>query len=177
MKKFFIFIILYFCMIPFISAQTNEYMLKGVFIEKFTNFIEWPKTSSVPDTTQSFVIAVLGKNPFGNILNNIYQHQKIYNKTVIIDYSPNLDQLDQYQILFIAGSEKNKLPLILKSVKGKPILTISDTEGFAQTGVMINFYIDGDNVRFEINENELLRSHIKVSHLLFNVAKIVSSGD
>jgi hypothetical protein len=47
-----------------IHAQTDEYLLKAGFLERFTRFIEWPGETNIADNTKPFVISVIGENPF-----------------------------------------------------------------------------------------------------------------
>ena len=45
------------------SVQQSEYMMKAVFLEHFTRFIEWPETCEVADPSYPFYVAVIGENP------------------------------------------------------------------------------------------------------------------
>jgi len=60
------------------KVQVTEYELKGAYLYKFTQYIDWPK--SAPD--EAFVIGVLGKDPFGDILDQIARERKIKGKPV-----------------------------------------------------------------------------------------------
>ena len=65
------------------TAQLDEYKVKAVkavYLEKLTRFIEWPKSSGMSDTSTPFVVAVIGENPFGSILEKAYAKQKVKNK-------------------------------------------------------------------------------------------------
>jgi hypothetical protein len=53
------------------------------------------------------------------------------------------------------------------------VLTVSDERGFAQQGVGINFYTEEDKVRFEINQDAVNRSGLRISSKLLSLAKIV----
>ncbi len=155
-------------------GQEQEYQIKSVFLEQFTRFIEWPETSEVSDTLTPFVIAVIGENPFGSILEKTFAKQKIKNSTVEIRYLSTPNEISNCHILFISKSNKNILPDILSHTEGKPILTISDTEGFAQENVLINFYLYGNKIKFEINEKAVHESGFDISYILFNLAKVVN---
>jgi hypothetical protein len=63
--------------------------------------------------------------------------------------------------------------LILSCTGNKPILTVSDTKGFAEKGVLINFYMMGDKIKFEINEKAVHESGLVMSYRLLNLARIV----
>ena len=173
-KICFTYLFLVVCFPVVTSAQLSEYSLKAVFLERFTRFIEWPEESVVSDTSKAFVLGVMGKNPFGSILEQLYATQKIKNKEVEIRYISNMDLILGCHLLFISKSEKNELIKILSVTKDKPILTISDEVGFAEKGVLINFYLSQERVRFEINETAFKVSGLKASYLLLDVAKIVN---
>ena len=143
-------------------SQTDEYWVKGVFIEKITKFIEWPKGSKVNDVNKKFVISVIGENPFGNELNEIYKNTKIKNKVVEIRYIKNISEIESSDVLFIvlllSRNDKEKLKDIIAYTKDKPILTMGDTEGYADSGVLVNFFIDDNKIKFEINETAIKTS-------------------
>ena len=40
---------------------------------------------------------------------------------------------------------------ILKKTAGKPVFVVGETPGFAEQGGIINFFLEGDRIRFEIN--------------------------
>lgn len=155
-------------------GQESEYQIKAVFLEQFTRFIEWPNSSSVSDTSKPFIIAVIGENPFSSILEKTYDNQKIKNKKVEIRYISSPKEINDIHILFISSSAEKILTSILNRTINKPILTISDTEGFAEKNVLINFYLSGDKIKFEINEKAVHESGLVVSYILFNLAKIVN---
>ena len=76
-------------------------------------------------------------------------------------------------MLFVSSSEALHLSQIKESLKGKCVLTIGETEGFAQTGGVINFTLEENKVRFEINVDAAERSHLKISSKLLALAKVV----
>ncbi len=170
-------IIIYFVLLllPICAfAQTSEYTIKAAFLERFTRFIEWPEESAVSDTTESFVLGVIGENPFGSILEQLYATQKIKNKEVEIQSLSNQDEISGCHLLFISKSKEKELSKILSLTKNKPILTISDANGFAENGVLINLYLAENKIRFEINETAVKVSGLSISYLLLNAAKIVN---
>lgn len=160
-----------------VNAQASEYRLKAVFLERFTRFIEWPEKTSISDTSKPFVIKIIGKNPFGDVLKAIYSRTKIKNKPVKIYYISSVEEIKDCQILFIAASMENSLEQILKYTNEKPILTIGDCQGFGQRGVIINFFILNNKVRFEINEKTLNQSRLYLSYLLLNVATVIKGEE
>jgi hypothetical protein len=155
-------------------AQQSEYTIKAVFLEHFTRFVEWPESFEITDTSYPFYVAVIGENPFGSILDQVYADQKIKNREVEIQYISTPDEITDCHILFISSSNKKILPEILSRTRDKPILTVSDTSGFAENGVLINFYLDGNKIKFEINERAVHESGLVMSYRLLSLARIVN---
>jgi hypothetical protein len=86
-------------------------------------------------------------------------------------------ELAACQLAFIGPSERARLKQILSNTSGRPILTVSDSEGFAQQGVLINLLLDEDgHVRFEISSQEVRRSGLKISAQLLRLARLVGEG-
>ncbi|MDK2977409.1 MAG: hypothetical protein PWP52_123 [Bacteroidales bacterium] len=154
-------------------SQASIYVLKAVYLEKFSRFITWPKESLIDNPDEPFIISVIGETPLTENLIQIYAIQKIKNKRVIIKNIHNLNEIQGSHILFIAESEKKNIDQIIAITKQQPILTIGETKGFAEKGVLINFFEKDNKLRFEINETAVLKSPLQMSFYLLNSAKIV----
>jgi len=152
------------------GEQVPEYELKAELLARFATFITWPQSSD----GRPFTIGVIGRNPFNGYLEKLAE-RRIKNRPVEIRYISELTQIDGCDILFICGSEKRRLAAILAHTGSRPILTVADSGGFAEAGVLINFYTTSDTVRFEINETAVDRSGLKVSSKLFKLAKVVEA--
>jgi len=158
-------------------AQIGEYTIKAAFLERFTRFIEWQKESTVSDTNGVFVLEVIGENPFGSILESLYATQRIKNKKVEILYISNLNDVVRCNLLFISKSMEKDISKVLLLTKNKPILTVGDSNGFSEKGVLINFYLEDNKIRFEINETAVKNSGLSISYLLFKTAKIINPSE
>lgn len=147
----------------------SEYEVKAAFIHNIAKFIAWPVTTR---TAGSQRLCTLGQNPFGRSLDAL-QGQAIGDKVWEIS-SVNLESnLHKCNVLFISASESGNLGKILDTTKGDAVLTIGDTSGYAQQGVIVNFYLERDKVRFEINNNAAERAGLKISSKLLKLARIV----
>ncbi len=104
-------------------------------------------------------------------LDDIYSKTNIKNKKVKIRYISAIDEIKNSHLLFILKQEK-ELSKILAYTQDKPILTISDTNGFSEKGTHINFYLIKKKVKIEINLEAVKKSGLKMSYLLLNLAKI-----
>ncbi len=153
-----------------ISADV-EYTIKSANIYKICRFTEWP---GVVDTTRHFVISVIGEFEDRKEI-AIPKNRLIGNREIDIRKINTIDEIKDSEVLFIYSSVLDSLDLILEYVKDKPILTISDTEGFAERGVILNFYIEDDLVKFEINRNFAQQSLVRLNSQLFSLGRIIQN--
>jgi hypothetical protein len=66
------------------------------------------------------------------------------------------------------------LQKVLDYLKERPILTVTDTEGFAEAGCFINYYEFEDKLRFEINQKGMQDAGFKVDYRLLRVSKVLN---
>jgi len=155
------------------NSQSTEYELKAVAFQKLSLFIEWPG-NAFENSGNEFIIGVLGENPFGNLLESVYENVKIKDKKVKTVYFRNIEQAGKCHLLFIPKTSFKDLARIVDFIGTKPVLTIADSEGFAEAGCLINFYSYSGKLRFEVNQKALLAAGFITDFKLLKVSKIVN---
>jgi len=179
------------------AMPPNEYETKAGYLLNFVEFIDWP-SGTFTDAQAPITVGVMGKDPFGAELDKL--QGKVVNGRrlqikrfkgamefrgeetpgrrqdgLLMKQTQKLVELKSCHILFISSSEKKHVPLILKPLKGASVLTVSETEGFAHEGGIINFLDDGKRVQLEINLDAANRARLKISSKLLSLAKIVKN--
>ncbi len=157
------------------QPSSREYLVKGAFLYNFAKFVSWPE-DALGDDQMHITLCVLGKNPFGDALAAI-EGRAVENRKVVIKHCATLDELGKCQILFISRSEERNVSEILAKVKDWNTLTVSDMEGFAQRGGVINFMTVEKKIHFEINPDAAERTGLKISSKLLRLAKIVKDRE
>ncbi len=155
------------------SLDSREYVLKAGYIYNFTKFIKWPEEANRKINNRGLNFCLVGEDPFGNILDRLAKKLKKRNRALVVTPQVSIEDMPQCHILFVSQSEKYKVNQILLRVREYPVLVIGDTPGFAKQGVSINFFLQKNKIRFEINQEALKRSGLVVSSELLNLAKIV----
>ncbi len=165
----------FFTLVPLLFAETaKEYSIKASFVFKFLEFVDWPENSTA--NSNDLVIAVIGKTPIAAELQKISSNYKTDNRKIKIKMVNHVKELDDANLVFISSSKMSELKAIMDWADSSGALTIGDEPGFAQLGIMINFTIEQESIRFEINKGSAESAGIKISSLLLNVAKIVSGS-
>ncbi|MCP4726745.1 MAG: YfiR family protein [bacterium] len=166
-------LLVFFAAPGFLCAQSitmeDEYVLKSVNIFRICKFTEWPNFSGLD---RPFTIAVLGDLP-GNQNLGILEDRLIGDRKITITKINDIEELGSSEVVFVCASEEDKLDAITRYVLNKAVLTISDTEGFAEKGIMFNFYIEENFLKFEINREAVENSLVKPHSRLYTIGKIV----
>jgi bifunctional DNA-binding transcriptional regulator/antitoxin component of YhaV-PrlF toxin-antitoxin module len=88
-----------------------------------------------------------------------------------------MDILRKCHLLFICPSEKKTINQIIDLVKDRGVLTVADTQGFLDAGGIINFVIEDNKVRFNINLTASEKARLKIRSQLLRLAKrVVKDG-
>ena len=155
------------------QSEQAEYEIKAAFLLNFTKFVEWPATSFA-DANAPIVLDIIGKDPFGNSLDGIVEGQFVQGRGVVVRRERPGEYLRSSQIAFIDDSEKARVPEILGSLQGFSVLTVSDIDGFAEEGGVIQFVIEEDRVRFVINLEAASRAKLKINSKLLALARVIN---
>lgn len=147
-----------------LAEQPSEYRLKVAFLYNFSAYTEWP---GLPD--QVLNLCIYGEDPFGENLQHL-QHKKAHEHEIVVRHTKNTEDLPGCQIVFITRSSTDNLSDIIKQLDGMPILTIADTPGASQQGVILNMAIKEGKITFEANVAIAKRNRLKLSSQLLRFA-------
>ncbi len=156
---------------PLLHAQEiplTEYQLKAVFIYNFAKFIEWPN-DAFSDPKAPFVVGVIGDDPFGPYLDETVKNKFMNEHPFVVRHIRAPADAGKCHILFVADSERRRLPDIVNGIRGASVLTVSDLDHFLEAGGIIRFYMEGNKVRFLINNDAAKRADLKISSKLLKL--------
>ncbi len=162
--------------VPTAGAQSEppgEYQVKAAFLYNFAKFVEWP-AEAFADASAAIHLCVVGEDPFGESLEQIVRGKAIQGRPLAIMRLKSDQDPRTCQILFISSSEKQRFGQILARLRESSVLTVGETQHFAQLGGIINFVLEESKVRFEINANAAERARLKISAKLLSLARIVA---
>lgn len=150
------------------SIRIREEKIKVAVIYKLLKFVEWPE-ESIRDG-DSFCMCIVGKNQFGNTLDNL-NGQHIKGSVVDVAYPSSIEQLDYCHALFITGADDGELREFLRQDSSRPLLTIGESDGFIDRGGMIGLFTKNNRVRFEINVKSAKNNGLAMSYQLQRLAR------
>jgi len=159
--------------VPFFSpsfAEENpiEYKIKAAYLYNFTKFISWPENE-----LETFNICLIGKDPFGPIINPI-EKRKVKNKSIRL-YRIEVGEATQHcHIVYLSSFTKNldALSGALTIASLTPSLTVGELKRFTQSGGMIAFFQKEGKVKLHINLKVLRDSGLDISAKLLEIAEV-----
>jgi hypothetical protein len=154
-----------------------EYKIKAALIYKLALFVEWPeRVFQQPD--RPLEICLLGDNPFGSAL-SVLERRKVRGRPIAVKYyAVSRESVSGgCHLLFVNEARDSSLRELLGSLDGHSILTISDMDGFAETGGMIEMASKDGRVGFRININSLKRGGLKIAAELLNLSTVIQAPD
>ncbi len=160
---------------PQTHAQTaRDTDLKAVFLFNFAHFVDWPEDAFASESSP-IVIAVLGEDPFGAALDEVVRAETVNQRPIVVERHRRLQDLGQCHILYISPSETDRQERIFAAVRGKPVLTVGETEGFAKNGGIIRFQRVENRINLVINHEAAKAARLRISSQVLRAATIVET--
>jgi hypothetical protein len=154
------------------QQRPTDYQVKAAYLYNFGRFVEWPAHVGAANG-DSFTVCVLGQDPFGPALDAVLAGESIGGKNVVAKRISNPQESVNCRILFLASAEGGRLNQIIQTLDKEAVLTVSDMPQFSQRGGMIQFVLEGNRVRFEVNLAATQRAGLTLSSELLKVATAV----
>lgn len=142
-----------------------ETKVKSAYVYHLINYVEWAK---LPD--DAFHVCILGSDSMGTMLRELINRQ-VKNLPLKIN-AEDIENPALCQLLFIGRSISNWRDIVAK-LQGGNVLTVSDSENFAQRGGMVGFYSQEGKTKLELNPAVIHAANLKISAKLMEVARIV----
>lgn len=160
------------------AEAASEYQVKAVFLFNFTHFVEWPP-QAFSSPGEPFVIGILGEDPFGTRIDDVIRNERIADHPLVVRRFRHAEDLGDCQMLFVGRDESAGFGQVVARLGHRPVLVVSEIEGSAEHGAMIQFATESSHVRLRINADAAHAAGLVISSKLLHLAEIVSprSGD
>lgn len=154
------------------AGPYREEEVKAEFLERFAQFIDWPE-GSLGDQATPFSICILGSTSLRPYLEEMAHTRKIKDRPIELRQVDASLDIAGCELLWLSAAAEGTLGRVLAKTTGKPVLTVGDTAGFAERGVLINLQRQDSRVGFEINLAQARRSGLHFSSRLLKLGRIV----
>jgi hypothetical protein len=148
-----------------------EYAVKATFLYKFAGFVEWPP-GAFAGAADPLVICVAGSDGISALLDDAAHGQSVDGHPIAVTHIRPGARPAQCHILYVAEAPRASMAAMLDSVAGAPVLTVVDGPG-APGSPVVNFVVQDNRVRFEIDLRAAQRNRLAISSKLLALAAAV----
>jgi hypothetical protein len=151
----------------------REYAIKAAYLYQFGRYVQWPATTFA-DSSSPLVIGVLDHPQLVDILDEIARTKRIEGRPLVIRRFASMAEYTPCNILFVPASigPEQKAAAIQKAQRS-PLLLVGEEPGFAEQGGTVNFFVEENRIRFEVNVVVAKKDQLKISSKLLTLARIV----
>ena len=149
----------------------TEAELRATYVYKFALFTRWP-AAAFESANSPMVVAVIGNDPIVPELEKLAAAMTVNERRFKLVLAESGADAPECHILYVAGSEKGRVPELLEQVKGKPVLTVSDLEPWCRLGGCIRFARAERRVSLLFNPKAAAAQGLRISPELLAIGKI-----
>lgn len=143
--------------------------IKSIYIYNFTKYIEWPESYKSGD----FVIGILGDSNLQQGLMTMAASKKVANQPFVIRHFEDPSEIEQCHMLVIPRKNGEYLEEAMDQVSDFATLIITEDDGLALQGSGINFVVQENKQKFELNKSNIENHDLQISSSLLSLALVV----
>ncbi len=147
--------------------------VKAAFIFNFAKFTEWPGLAS----DAPIVVCVEAAAVIASELTSIARGATVGRRAVVVSTRGKDNLWDGCHVLFVEEGTMGRFAALAPKLRTKPVLTISDSQGFSKTVGIIELYLDGGRMHFAINVDAVDRAGLRLSSHLLGLARVVRDDE
>jgi len=145
---------------------------KATYLYKFASFVTWP-VSAFASPTAPLTICIVGEQRLAETLQPTVAGQREGEHPIAIRAMNAPDA--RCHILYLTGNDSAADAQVVAALKSRPILIVTDLPADVAGHGMIGFVVDGDHVRFDIDNAAATGCGLVISSKLLGLARVVRS--
>ena len=153
-------------------TATAEDDIKAAFLFNFTQFVEWPGAALA--AAAPFRICVVADPAFAAAVDRTISGESVGGHPIARTSPASPDAARGCQILFVGRQEGERLERWMAAVKGTPVLVVGESRAAFEHGAHINFVVENNRVKFDVNKDGATRAGLTISSKLLRVARTVT---
>jgi YfiR/HmsC-like len=156
------------------DVQLVEQQIKAGLLYNFLKYTQWP-----PERAQrpgaSIRVCLFGDDPFDGHLQPM-AGRTVNEHVIEVRNVRTVTDIGDCSLLFVPGDQKANWPELQRALAGKSVLTVSDFEGFALSGGMIEFTRIANRINVRINTEPIASANLQVEDRLLRLASMVHAA-
>lgn len=152
-----------------LPTVVSEQSVYAAFVVNITRFVQWPDTA-FSSAEAPLVIGTFARDPINAELDIAVQGERVGARALQAIRLHSLDDLARCHVVYLAGSEA-QIATVLGRIAGKPILSISDGDGFLELGGHVRFVPRPPRTQLRIGVPNLRRSGLQARAQLLRLGQ------
>lgn len=153
------------------SRRLAEQDIKAGLLYNFLRYTEWPSAAQGGRTID---VCLYGGDPFDGRLQPM-AGRTVNQRVIAIRNARTIAELASCSLVFVNARERAAWPRLRDELSRRSILTVSDYDGFARAGGMLEFTRVRNRVGVAVNVDAASAANLRVQDRLLRLATIVSS--
>ena len=150
--------------------------LKAAYTLNFMKFVEWPAEGT---TDLALRVVVIGDGSIAAAVRVAVEGKTVQGRQVSVTAFSNAASWrvsnTHCQMIFATSSSRSNWDELLHELADKPVLTISDGDGFCVLGGMLGLFETENRIRFEANPAAAAVAGLKIRSELLKLATITKT--
>ena len=157
------------------AQEVREYQVKAAFLYKFVEYVVWPEEHPINAGQTGSVIGIASSGDMLASLTGFAEAQQAAgSEDLVLRRVVNESDIDGLHVLFIGKAATSaQRRRLLDEARARGILAVTESDGEAPSGSMINFRVIGDRVRFSVDLGPVQNAGLQLSSRLLQVAESV----
>jgi hypothetical protein len=153
------------------GAQVDERALKAAYLFNFIQFTQWPVPPDEP-----FRLCVLGHTPLDEQLTKLEGKPVLGGLHISVRHVTPANRSPGCHALYLDDSQRAQAEEVLGRLASAPVLTITDSDGLADRGMMIEIHKRDARLGFEVNLKVARRANLNFSARMLKLASFVAGA-
>jgi len=149
-----------------VADDGKESLVKAAFIYNFVKFVEWPDGKSIGKLS-NIDICTVGTSSIDNAANVFKAASTAKLKLTLVQEKDWKSAASHCHIVFAGDSDSQQ---VIAGLKSQPVLTVSDTDNFAENGGMIGFVHSDNKIKIVVNTKAITGAGLRVDAQLLEIA-------
>lgn len=158
---------------PAIAQQQNlrlaEQDIKAGLLYNFLRYTQWPPSAR---PSQAMIVCVYGRDPFNGRLASM-AGRTVNQRTIEVRSVRDGAEIDACSLLYVNAEERADWPALRARLARRNVLTVSDYDGFARSGGVIEFTRISNRIGILLNMDAAEDANLSVQDRLLRLASVV----
>lgn len=167
MKRYLLLTILLLTSLVALPQSKSTHDVYSAMMYNIFKYIQWPDDNS----PGNFVVGIMGDDDLLKAMQASYKGKNKGSKSLTVKKIESTADVAECHVVFVTNN--GNVSAVKTQLDGKPVLLVTNGEGLARKGSILNFVTEAGKLRFELNQAALQKANLKASGALTSLAILI----